>query len=593
MQTLKKHKALLLCFMSLFFMAGMCEEDPYVDNVLVQSINLSHSYAELRVGERLTLTAAVAPQNATTKSLSWRSHDEGVAIVDATAADEAEVIAVSPGTAVITATTKDGSGVTATCVITVTDNNNSEDPDTQWSEWAEFATARNQLTVLWQGTLSDVQVYHRISLTDPTNQQFAFQNHPGYDMIIDYDATTNRCHVGVTDINYAHETHGAVYVADSEIYGEHVNPNFLSHEETQPSTFDPETGLFSLHLVYFVSEGYFGAGYEYLQLDGYAEPDYSINLDYLGCDENTASFYISKGADVSTYRYAIAAGALSQEEAYDMAWNIIDGAISFYESEESDYHDFYLTEAGEYTVVAVSFDETGTPKKYAWFSFDFSATSQDYPWESLGMATYREDIVTTFFNVENIVYEVEIERNVETPGLYRLVNPYGAAYPYNDEGDYDTSENHYMVIDAQDPEAVTIQQTYTGMNWGYGEFIVWSLADYYLNQGVTAEEIAAEGHFGKLENGVITFPTRTLIIAMTEYENSGLFYANQNGLFAVALPGYSIPEYNAPAAVPALRTTKQIDKKAVTPEGPSLKRHFTNTGVITNSIKRTDCDIIR
>ena len=592
MQTLKKHKALLLCFMSLFFMAGMCEEDPYVDNVLVQSINLSHSYAELRVGERLTLTAAVAPQNATTKSLSWRSHDEGVAIVDATAADEAEVIAVSPGTAVITATTKDGSGVTATCVITVTDNNNSEDPDTRWSEWTEYGTGASQLTVYWSGTLYDVMVYHRESLTDPTKHQFAFQNHPGYEMIIDYDATTGLCHVGVTDINYSHDDHGAMYIADSETYAEQVNPDF-PYEYGKPSTFDPETGLFSLHLVYFVSEGFFGPGYEYLQLDGYAEPDYSINLDYLGCDENTASFYISKGADVSTYRYAIAAGALSQEEAYDMAWNIIDGAISFYESEESDYHDFYLTEAGEYTVVAVSFDETGTPKKYAWFSFDFSATSQDSPWESLGMATYREDLMTTFYNIDNLVYDVEIEASTETPGLYRLVNPYGAAYPYNEEGSYDTSENHYMVIDAQNPEAVTIQQTYTGMNWGYGEVFVWSLAEYLLNNGSTAEEIAASGYFGKFENGVITFPTKTLLISMPELENGGLYYSNLNGQFAVALPGYSIPEYNAPAAVPALRTTKQIDKKAVTPEGPSLKRNFTNTGVITNSIKRTDCDIIR
>jgi hypothetical protein len=243
--------------------------------------------------------------------------------------------------------------------------------------------------------------------------------------------------------------------------------------------------------------------------------------------------------------------------------------------------------------MAVSFDETGTPRMYSWISFDNYSTNQDSPWESLGMATYREDIVTTFFNAENIVYEVEIERNVETPGLYRLVNPYGAAYPYNDEGEYDTSENHYMVIDAQDPEAVTIQQTYTGMNWGYGEFIVWSLADYYLNQGVTAEEIAAEGYFGKLENGVITFPTRTLLIAMTEYEDGDLYYANTNGLFAVALPGYSIPEYNAPAAAPAQRTTKQIDKKNVTSNGPSLKKHSANMGVITKSIKINNLDIIR
>ena len=114
MKTLKKHKALLLCFMSLFFMAGMCEEDPYVDNVLVQGIELNYSDVELGVGNELTLTATVTPSDATTKSLSWKSHNDRVAIVDAIDEGMAVVTAVSPGTTIITATAKDGSGETAT-----------------------------------------------------------------------------------------------------------------------------------------------------------------------------------------------------------------------------------------------------------------------------------------------------------------------------------------------------------------------------------------------------------------------------------------------------------------------------------------------
>ena len=417
-------------------------------------------------------------------------------------------------------------------------------------------------------------------------------NYPGYEMIIDYDANTNLCHVGVTGINHDHDSYGAMYIADSEIYASEVNPGFLNNYEPQPSTFNPETGLFSLHLVYFVEAGFFGAGYEYLQLDGYAEPepepDYSLRTEYLGYDENIASFYITIGYDVATYRCAVKSGTLDQEQALEMAWEIIDGEISYTESTESDYHNFYLSETGEYTFVAVSFDAEGTPQRYYWYNFEVSSGS---PWQSLGMATYREDLMTTFYNVDNLTYAVEIEANTENPGLYRLVNPYGAAYPYNDEGEYDTSENHYMVIDAQNPVAVTIQQTYTGMNWGYGEVFVWSLAEYLLNNGSTAEEIAASGYFGKFENGVITFPTNALIISMAELENGGLYYANENGKFAVALPGYSIPDYYA--AAPAQRTTKQIDKKNVTSNGPSLKRHSANMGVITKSIKINNIDIIR
>ena len=162
----------------------------------------------------------------------------------------------------------------------------------------------------------------------------------------------------------------------------------------------------------------------------------------------------------------------------------------------------------------------------------------DEAWQSLGLAVYCEDIVTTFFATSNVVYEVMIEESKENPGVYRLVNPYGAAYPYNGAGDFDASENHYIEIDARNPEAVSIKQCYTGMDWGYGEFIVWSMADYYLSNGKSAEEVAEAGYFGKLEEGVITFPAGSLIVAMTDYNNGGLYAANKDGKFSVVLPGY-------------------------------------------------------
>ena len=162
----------------------------------------------------------------------------------------------------------------------------------------------------------------------------------------------------------------------------------------------------------------------------------------------------------------------------------------------------------------------------------------DEAWQSLGLAVYCEDIVTTFFATSNVVYEVMIEESKENPGVYRLVNPYGAAYPYNSAGDFDTSENHYIEIDARNLEAVSIKQCYTGMDWGYGEFIVWSMADYYLSNGKSAEEVAEAGYFGKLEEGVITFPAGSLIVAMTDYKNGGLYAANKDGKFSLVLPGY-------------------------------------------------------
>ena len=84
--------------------------------VLVENITLNASTATLIEGEDLTLTAMVAPDDATDKSISWSSSNPSVAYVDR----GGKVTAIVPGTATITATANDGSGVSASCEVTVT-----------------------------------------------------------------------------------------------------------------------------------------------------------------------------------------------------------------------------------------------------------------------------------------------------------------------------------------------------------------------------------------------------------------------------------------------------------------------------------------
>lgn len=81
--------------------------------IAVTSITLDAD-ATINVGETKTLTATVAPDNATDKTVSWNSEDETVATVA-----DGVVTAVAAGTAVITATANDGSGVKAQCTVTV------------------------------------------------------------------------------------------------------------------------------------------------------------------------------------------------------------------------------------------------------------------------------------------------------------------------------------------------------------------------------------------------------------------------------------------------------------------------------------------
>ena len=81
----------------------------------VAGIVLSQSEAMLTEGETVTLTATATPDDATDKTLTWSSSDERVATVDAAGL----VTALAPGTATITVAANDGSGVSASCVVTV------------------------------------------------------------------------------------------------------------------------------------------------------------------------------------------------------------------------------------------------------------------------------------------------------------------------------------------------------------------------------------------------------------------------------------------------------------------------------------------
>ena len=88
---------------------------PTPTTVSVTSITLSETTLNKKVVDAaVTLTATVAPDNASDKTLTWSSDKESVATVA-----DGVVTIVGTGTALITATAKDGSGVEATCTVNV------------------------------------------------------------------------------------------------------------------------------------------------------------------------------------------------------------------------------------------------------------------------------------------------------------------------------------------------------------------------------------------------------------------------------------------------------------------------------------------
>ena len=83
---------------------------------LAQSITIDqNSLSFTEAGQTAQLTATVLPHNTTDKSVTWKSADRNVATVNANGL----VTAVGNGTTEITATTQDGTNLTARCAVTV------------------------------------------------------------------------------------------------------------------------------------------------------------------------------------------------------------------------------------------------------------------------------------------------------------------------------------------------------------------------------------------------------------------------------------------------------------------------------------------
>ena len=85
------------------------------ETIKAESISLNEHSVNLKIGETLSLTAKVLPENVSTKTVAWSSNNPEVASVN----DEGLVTALTAGTAIISATTTDGTVLSDSATIAV------------------------------------------------------------------------------------------------------------------------------------------------------------------------------------------------------------------------------------------------------------------------------------------------------------------------------------------------------------------------------------------------------------------------------------------------------------------------------------------
>lgn len=419
-----------------------------------------------------------------------------------------------------------------------------------------------------------------------------FFNEP---IIIDLDKSTNYVRIPVQSTGLAYSGGGNIYLADSytfvtEIYNKQMEKPIDPATKETLSTFDPETGMMTLNVMYFVLNngeylGGWGFGEDFLQLPGY--PDYNLYFANNGTaipegsDVENAIITVAKGADVNGYALKMVEGYLSDEDCATIADELEanSNAEIFYEG--ANFH-FPMTKGGYYTLVSVNYNEKGIRVGSSNFRFYYEKQQIDWNegWESLGDAKYTDYFVFT----TPLTWEVELQESKSTPGYYRLVKPYATCPAVSPE---DVERGHfYIEIDATNPHQVYIPLSNTSL--GYG---VMSMPYYHMEiEGATEEDVTEMGLWGKLSDGAFTFPAGSLAlvvgnrIMLTNEEEVTMLELPNNG--SQETPGEELS--TRPATAPALMTTaplKTINKpvfKSVT--GKRVESKGINT-TISNRIK--------
>ena len=320
----------------------------------------------------------------------------------------------------------------------------------EYTEWTPFVVGeasetRNgegsyTFTLYYGGTEDPVRVIARSVPTNEKDIQFQFQwlidnDDPsqGWDTFLTASTEDGGKVVKVEEQHFTDDPdYGEVYVQDTYSYTG-------SDQYKGLTNFDPETGLFTLNLVYYCSAGIFGNGNEFLQLRGYKDTNvYELTvtpqgqIEVEGKDYEMVSFDFT---DAVTYvDYTVVEGELEEEEVNAVIGKMTDPEQTEYTiSTLKSSQNVALTfpGSGDYTVVAVGYNEAvdGSieAKCYAHASFSFKTFDPYAGWTAMTEnALYVDDLIPTLVGGELPPADmtVRVDKNDEFKGLYRITNPF-------------------------------------------------------------------------------------------------------------------------------------------------------------------------
>lgn len=269
-----------------------------------------------------------------------------------------------------------------------------------WSEWKAMGNGTNPTytyTIMLGGAYEQ-PVYYRESMLDPNKAQLMLEDwFYGVNLIADWDKAANKIKVAPQFSGYVHSTYGNVMVADTYTYATEVKGQADVDYNKYKSYYDEATGRFYLNLIYYVSEGSFGNGYETIQLPGYEQSDYTISIEDGGSYQSGKQlgqvFNLTMGSDLTSLKYAIFPGSLSADEVAAKANGIFSGEIESTATTENGYKVTLVGDEGDYTLVAIGYNADSKWVATESLNFTVKAPTAGKTWTAKYIGDYSYSVL--------------------------------------------------------------------------------------------------------------------------------------------------------------------------------------------------------
>lgn len=362
----------------------------------------------------------------------------------------------------------------------------------------------------WKGTMTDVPVYKTYNPNKPDKDVvITFKNIlppteevPPTDITIHIadmtpDADGN-VEISVEPVYVLEDENGKVYYTDAYTWLVNAGRPDLAEKFKGLSTYNVNTGLFTIMSVYYLPEkgatASYGQKYEYLQMDGF--PNYEVSITYDGFLSKPDGSYqalatVVSGEDVATVRAGLVFGNNVELLIKNLTGEDDSKFVEFEGGTEKEVR-LSFEEAGTYTLGAVTFDAKGEAQMLDYTTFEVAFSNDNADWTSLGNTDFGDGWILSAYlkpeyTVLDALYPVEIQRNKKDANLYRLIEPWGSNSPLAELNKNPRKRNLEFSIGSK---AIFITPQEAGFTGEDGDFTVFNFEGYLKAANPEASETA-------------------------------------------------------------------------------------------------------